>query len=180
MPNQSFAQLSQRYPRIVEEATRFVSHEHLAGMLEGSKDTLGGPLTLSCGVPRNGSSSLSITGAEWVDTTFDSLGDFALFFPPSTMSPGVWVDFEPINRLARHIVEFQIQLGSQSGAQRFHIEGPMGLSEDVSITQTQLISVLVDVVPGSTGNYLVSLSQIDINPQNTNWVFRWVRVRSVA
>jgi hypothetical protein len=77
-------------------------------------------------------------------------------------------------------VEFQIQLGSQSGAQRFHIEGPMGLSEDVSITQTQLISVLVDVVPGSTGNYSVSLRQIDINPQNTTWVFRWVRVRSIA
>jgi hypothetical protein len=180
MPDQSFAHLSQRYPRIVEEATRFVGQEHLVGMLEGSKETLGGPLTLSCGVPRNGSSSLSITGAEWVNTEFDSLGDFALFFPPSNLSPGIYVDFEPINRLARHAVEFQIQLGSQSGAQRFHIEGPMGLSEDVSITQTQLISVLVDVVPGSTGNYSVSLRQIDINPQNTTWVFRWVRVRSIA
>jgi hypothetical protein len=180
MPNQSFAHLSQRYPGIVEEATRFMSHEHLAGMLEGSKDTLGAPLTLSCGVPRNGSSSLSITGVEWVNTEFDSLGDFALFFPPSSISPGVWVDFEPINRLARHAVEFQIQLGSGSGAQRFHIEGPMGLSEDVSITQTQLISVLVNVVPGSTGNYLVSLRQIDINPQNASWVFRWVRVSSIA
>ena len=179
MPNQSFAHLSQRYPGIVEEATRFVSHEHLAGMLEGSKDTLGGPLTLSCGVPRNGSSSLSITGAEWVNTEFDSLGDFALFFPPSTLSPGVVIVFEPINRLARHLVEFQIQVGSQSGAQRFHVEGP-GLSEDVSITQTQLISVVVEVVPGSTGNYTVSLSQIDINPQNASWVFRWVRVSSIA
>ena len=35
MANQSFAHLSQRYPRIVEEATRFASYEHLAGMLEG-------------------------------------------------------------------------------------------------------------------------------------------------
>ncbi len=115
----------------------------------------------------------------WIDTEFDSLGDFALFFPPSTMSPGVWFEFEPINRLARHIVEFQVQLGSQAGAQRFHIDGPGGLSEDISITQSQLISVLVDVVPESTGNYLVSLRQIDINPQNASWVFRWVRVRSV-
>jgi len=183
MPNQSFAHLSQRYPRIVEEATRFVSHEHLAGMLEGSKDTLGGPLVLSCGVPRNGNSSLSITGAEWVNTEFDSLGDFALYFPRSfsTLSPGVVVVFEPINRLARHLVEFQIQVGSASPVpQRFHIEGPMGLSEDVSITQTQLISGVVDVVPGSTGNYTVSLSQIDINPQNAGWVFRWVRVSSIA
>jgi hypothetical protein len=72
MPNQSFAHLSQRYPRIVEEATRFVSHEHLAGMLEGSKGHVGGPLTLSCGVPRNGSSCLSVTGAYWVNTTSTS------------------------------------------------------------------------------------------------------------
>ncbi len=180
MPNRSFAHLSQRYPGIVEEATRFVSHEHLAGMLEGSKDTLGGPLTLSCGVPRNGSSSLSISGAAWVSTASDSPGDFALFFPPSRISPGVVVVFEPINRLARHLVEFQIQVGSQSGAQRFHIEGPMGLSEDVSITQTQLISGVINVVPGSTGNYTVSLTQIDINPQNASWLFRWVRVSSIA
>src|SRR5664279_2063782 len=172
MPNQSFAHLSQRYPGIVEEATRFVSHEQLAGMLEESTETLGGALTLSCGVPRNGSSTLSITGAEWVGTGFDSFGDFALFFPraPSIFSPGVVVVFEPINRLARHLVEFQIQAGSPSGTQRFHIEGPMGLSEDVSITQTQLISGVVDVVPGSTGNYTVSLSQIDINLQNASWV----------
>jgi hypothetical protein len=180
MSNESFARLSQRYPGIVEEATRIVSHEHLAGILEVSKDTLGGPLTLSCGVPRNGSSSLSITGAEWVNTDFDSLGDFALFFPPSTLHPGVIIVFEPINRLTRHLVEFQIQLGSQSGPQRFHIEGPMGLSEDISITHTQLISAVVDVVPGSTGNYTVSLSQIDINPQNASWLFRWVRVSSIA
>jgi hypothetical protein len=182
MPNRSFAHLSQRYPGIVEEATRFMNHEHLAGMLEGSKDTLRGPLTLSCGVPRNGSSTLSITGAEWVGTGFDSFGDFALFFPraPSIFSPGVVVVFEPINRLARHLVEFQIQAGSSSGTQRFHIEGPMGLSEDVSITQTQLISGVVDVVPGSAGNYTVSLSQIDVNLQNASWVFRWVRVSSIA
>src|SRR5215831_16875837 len=102
MPNRSFAHLSQRYPGIVEEATRFMSQEHLAGMLEGAKETLGGPLTLSCGMPRNGSSTLSITGAAWVSTAFDSLGDFALFFPPSRISPGVVVVFEPINRLARH------------------------------------------------------------------------------
>jgi hypothetical protein len=178
MPNQSFAHLLQRYPRIVDEATRFVSHEHLAGMLEGSKDTLGGPLTLSCGVPRNGSSSLSITGAEWVNTDFDFLGDFALFFPPSQFIPGVVVVFEPINRLARHLVEFQIQKETPSIPQSFHIEGPMGLSEDVLITQTQLISVVVDVVPGSTGNYTVSLS--DTNPQKMSWVFRWVRVSSIA
>ena len=184
MPNQSFAHLSQRYPGIVEEATRFVSHEHLAGMLEGSKDTLGGPLVLSCGVPRNGNSSLSITGAEWVNTEFDSLGDFALFFPPSTLSPGVVVSFEPINRLAPHLVEFQISVGSgsQSGPQRFHLEGPNGsLSQDVSITQgMQLISGVIDVVPGSTGNYTVSLSQIDINPLNASWLFRWVRVSLIA
>jgi hypothetical protein len=180
MPNQSFADLSQRFSGIIEEATRFVSQDQLAGMLEGSKDTLGGPLILSCGVPRNGSSSLSVSGAAWVNTEFDSLGDFALFFPPSSIGPGVFVVFEPINRLARHLVEFQIQVGSQSGAQHFHIEGPAGLSEDVSITQTQLISVVVDVVPGSTGNYTVSLSQIDINPQNASWVFRWVRVSSIV
>ena len=56
----------------------------------------------------------------------------------------------------------------------------MGLSEDVSITQTQLISGVIDVVPGSTGNYTVSLTQIDINPQNASWLFRWVRVSSIA
>jgi hypothetical protein len=57
----------------------------------------------------------------------------------------------------------------------------MGLSEDVSITQTQLISGVINVVPGSTGNYTVSLTQIDINPQNaSSWVFRWVRVSSIA
>jgi hypothetical protein len=181
MPSQSFAHLSQRYPRIVEEATRFVSHERLAGMLEGSKDTLGGPLTLSCGVPRNGSSSLSVTGAAWVNTDFDFLGDFALLSPPSSFNPGVFLVFEPINRLARHLVEFQIQLASPSDARHFHIEGPMGLSEDVSITQTQLVSGVIDVVPGSTGNYTVSLSQININnPQDSSWVFRWVRVSSIV
>lgn len=180
MPEQSFAHLSQRYPRIVAEATRSVSHTDLAGMLERSKDMLGVPLTLSCGVPRNGSSSLSITGAEWVNTEFDSLGDFALFFPPSGLNPGVVLVFEPINRLARHLVEFQIQVGSQSGAQTFHIEGPGDLSEDVSITQTQSISCVVDVVPGSTGNYTVSLSHIETNPQNASWVFRWVRVSSIV
>jgi hypothetical protein len=181
MPNQSFAHLSQRYPRIVEEATRFVSREHLAGMLEGSKDMLGGPLTLSCGVPRNGTSCLSVTGAYWVNTDFDFLGDFALFSPPSPFIPGVYVVFEPINRLARHLVEFQIQLGSESDARNFHIDGPAGLSEDVSITETQLISGVVDVVPGSTGNYTVTLSQIGINnPRDASWVFRWVRVSSIA
>ena len=180
MPNESFAHLSQRYPRIAEEATRLISREHLAGMLEGSKDTLGGPLVLSCGVPRNGSSSLAITGAEWVNTEFDSLGDFALFFPPSSNPPAVLVVFEPINRLARHLVEFQIQLSSQSVTQHFHIEGSGGLSEDVSITGTGLLSCVVGVVPGSTGNYTVFLSQINLNPQNASWVFRWVRVSSIA
>jgi hypothetical protein len=180
MPNESFAHLSQRYPRIVEEATRLMSREHLAGMLEGSKDTLGGPLVLSCGVPRNGSSSLSISGVNWMNTEFDGLGDFALFIPPSRISPGVDVVFEPINRLARHLVEFQIQLSTLSDAQHFHVEGPGGLSEDVSITGTGLVSGVVGVVPGSTGNYTVSLSQININPQNGSWVFEWVRVSSIV
>jgi hypothetical protein len=179
MPNESFAHLSQRNPRIVEEATRLMSREHLAGMLERPKDTLGGPLVLSCGVPRNGSSLLAITGAEWVNTEFDALGDFALFFPPSSVSPGVFLAFEPINPLARHLVEFQIQLSSQSLAQHFHVEGSGGLSEDVSITQTGLVSCVVDVVPG-TGNLTVFLTQINLNPQNATWVFRWVRVSSIA
>ena len=179
MPNESFAHLSQRYPRIVEEATRFMSREHLAGMLERPKNTLGGPLMLSCGVPRSGSSSLSITGVNWMNTAFDGLGDFALFIPPSSLSPGVVLVFEPINRLARHLVEFQLQLGSGSVALQFHIEGPGGLSEDVSITQTGLVSCIVGVVPESTGNYTVSLGQINIPPQ-IGWVFRWVRVSSIA
>jgi hypothetical protein len=179
MANPSFAHLSQRYPKFVEEATRLMSREHLAGMLEGPKDTLG-PLVLSCGVPRNGSSSLSITGVNWMNTDFVGLGDFALFVPPSSLGAGVVLVFEPINRLARHLVEFQIQLGSLSVAQHFHIEGPGGLSEDVSIAQTGLVSGVVGVVPGSTGNYTVSLSQINLNPQNGAWVFRWVRVSSIV
>jgi hypothetical protein len=177
MANQSFAHLSQRYPRIVEEATRLMSREHLVGMLEGPKDS--GPLVLSCGVPRNGSSSLSVTGVNWMNTEFVGLGDFALFAPPSSLGAGVVLVFEPINRQARHLVEFQIQLSSQSIAQHFHVEGDGGLSEDVSITQTGLLSCVVDVVP-SPGNLTVFLSQINLNPQNATWVFRWVRVSSIA
>jgi hypothetical protein len=165
---------------MVEEVTRLMSREHLAGMLERPKDTLEGPLMLSCGVPRNGTSLLAITGAEWINTEFDALGDFALFFPPSSVSPQVLVVFEPINRMARHLVEFQIQLSSQSIAQHFHVEGEGGLSEDVSITQTGLLSCVVGVEPESTGNYTVLLTQINLNPQNATWVFRWVRVSSIA
>jgi hypothetical protein len=116
-----------------------------------------------------------------VNTDFDFLGDFALFSPPSPFSPAIYVVFEPINRLARHLVEFQIQLGSEDGARHFHIDGPTGLSENVSITETQLISGVVDVVPGSTGNYLVTLRQIGFdNLQDSAWAFRWVRVSSIA
>jgi hypothetical protein len=177
MPDHSFAHLVQRYPRIVEEARGFVSHEQLAGLLEPPKEKVGESFTLSCGVPRNGSSTLQITGAEWVSTAFDGLGDFALFFPPSGVSPGVSIFFEPITRLARHLVEFQIQVSSQ---QQFHIAGPMGLSQDVSITEPQVIPFVVDVVPGDMGNYAVELTQININPQSASWVFRWVRVTSIV
>lgn len=109
--------------------------------------------------------------------------DIALFHTmlPVTTFPGAQIEFAPIKKNKPHLVEFKVALNVSSTTYKFRLfQYPLASFQDISLSGSQPISVLIQPVAGFEGTYGAELQQRNETGEQAGWALHSVRVTSVG
>ena len=139
--------------------------------------------TLTAAVPTYGTSYLQIFSAVVVTTDpSQPNNNWALLDSQfaATALPSVSVNFQPINANVSHLVEFSISISDASVQYTFDVSGPFESTQQVTISQSQIVSTVVPPIVPAIGIFGVSLTQTNPSSENAGWMFHSVKVTALS
>lgn len=140
-------------------------------------------ITLTPGKPRIGKSHLTFLTPVLVLTEELESNNVALFTSsvPGPTFPSVQIEFPQIKKNKPHLVEFNVSLFEKSKTYKFRVfHFPLAGFQDISLTQTQVITALVPAIPNFSGDLGASIQQRNTVGENIGWSLHSVRVTSVS
>ena len=98
---------------------------------------------------------------------------------PTAVSPDVQVEFDAITVGKKHLVEFNISLNEPNKVYKFRVfQYPTGTTQDISISGSQVISVLVNA-SSNTSSFGAEIMQLNTKAEACGWVFHSVKITSI-
>jgi hypothetical protein len=138
-------------------------------------------VTLSPNKPRTGKKFLSFYSAVMVLADPAVSNNIALFSSayPGVVNPGLQVSFDAIKPGKKHLVEFNITLNEPAKVYKFRVFNyPLATFQDISISGSQVISVLVPAAAGIT-SYGAAITQLNTKAEACGWIFHSLKISSV-
>ncbi|MEO7308634.1 MAG: hypothetical protein ABIR78_08740 [Ferruginibacter sp.] len=145
-------------------------------------ELLSSSVILSPNKPRTGNKYLSMYSSIMVIADPSASWNIAMFSSafPAVTSPAVKVEFDPITAGKKHLVEFNITLHESSKVYKFRVfQYPTGNSQDISISGSQVISVLVNASTTST-DFGAEIMQLNTKAEACGWTFHSVKITSIS
>ena len=139
-------------------------------------------LILSPNKPRSGESFLSFHAAVMVEANPASSNNIALFSSafPSVNNPSVQLEFATIKPGKKHLVEFNITFNEPAKVYKFRlIQFPTATYQDVSVSGTQVLSILIPSIPDYPYSYGAALNQLNTKAEACGWIFHSVKISAV-
>ncbi|HLA59730.1 MAG TPA: hypothetical protein VK622_13240 [Puia sp.] len=139
-------------------------------------------MVLSPNKPRSGKKFLSMFSAMMVLADPRPSNNIALFSSafPTAVNPAIQVEFDPITAGKKHLVEFNISLNEPNKVYKFRVfQYPTATFQDISISGSQSISVLVNPASGIT-TYGAEIMQLNTKAEECGWIFHSLTITSIS
>jgi len=139
-------------------------------------------VTLSPNKPRTGKKFLSMYSAMMVladPAASNNIAPFSSAFP-GVVYPSVQVEFDPITTGKKHLVEFTISLNEPQKVYKFRVfQYPLATFQDISISGSQVISVLINP-EANINSYGAEIMQQNTKAESCGWIFHSVKITSIS
>lgn len=139
------------------------------------------PLVLSPNKPLVNKSFLSFYSPMMLLADPRDTNNIALFSSayPAVSYPTVQVGFFALKPGKKHLVEFNITINEPSKVYKFRVFKYPGNYQDISISTSQSIDVIMDTTPDATYSYGVSIAQQNSKAEACGWIFHSVKITSI-
>jgi len=139
-------------------------------------------VTLSPNKPMSGKNFLTMHAPIMVMANPLASNNIALFSSafPSVNNPSVDVEFAAIKAGKKHLVEFNITLNEPSKTYKFRLfQYPTGTHQDISISGSQIISIVVPAIADYAFTYGAAINQLNTKAEACGWILHSVKISSV-
>jgi hypothetical protein len=139
-------------------------------------------VVLSTNKPRAGKKYLTMFSAMLAMADPRDTNNISIFSSafPTAVTLGIQVQFDPISASKKHLVEFNITINEPGKEYKFRVfQYPTSTFQDLTITTSQAITVLIDPVDG-LNSYGAEISQLNTKADACGWIFHSVKITSVG
>jgi hypothetical protein len=171
-----FRKLERLRPRELTDAQR-------GRLMRVKPELMAAPLQLTPGKPRlTANRFLSFFSAMAVlsEPEPNEMAIFSSAFQGAVF-PSVQVEFNPIKKTKAHLVEFYVTLNDPSKTYNFRVfQYPLATFQDISLTKSQPLTVVIQPIPDFSGNLGASIQQRNDPDDNAGWLFHKVRISTAG
>jgi len=139
-------------------------------------------LTLTPAKPRSDKSYLTMHSVIMYMANPLTSNNIALFSSafPTVNNPVVQVEFDQIKVGKKHLIEFNITLNEPNKIYRFRVfQYPTGTHQDIAISGSQVISVVVPSIADHASTYGASINQLNTKAEACGWIFHSLKISSI-
>ncbi len=140
------------------------------------------PVVLSPNKPLSGKNFLSFFAPMMLLADPRDSNNIALFSSafPAAVNPAVQVEFYPLKPGKKHLVEFNITINQTSKVYKFRvIQYPTGTFQDIAISSSQVINVIIDTSADATYSYGATMNQQNTVAEACGWMLHSVKISSI-